>query len=120
MMLMLREQKGYIKSVDIAKGLGVTKPSVSYAVKRLKENGYIIMNEDSSIELTASGLKIAEEMYERHNALTALLMEIGVSEETACEDACNIEHDISKESFDAIIKYAKKNLSLKHQHHIKI
>ena len=104
MMLMLQKSKGYIRSVDIASGLGVTKPSVSYAVKRLRENGYIDMKEDGAIELTDEGLKIAEAMYTRHSILTAHLMSLGIPEETACEDACQIEHVLSDESFEAIKK----------------
>ena len=102
---MLRKTKGYVRSVDIADGLGVTKPSVSYAVKRLRENGYINMDDDGFITLNESGLKIAEEIYNRHQVLTALLMDIGVDEEIACQDACEIEHVISQTSFDAIRKY---------------
>ena len=105
-MLMLREQHGYIRSVDIAAMLAVTKPSVSYATKRLRENGYLLMDADGLITLTDKGLEIAERMYERHKLLTQLLVELGVSPETAREDACKIEHDLSVESFDAIREHA--------------
>jgi len=105
MMLMLRNKKGYVRSVDIAEGLGVTKPSVSYAVKRLRENGYISMDDDGFITLNEPGQKIAEEIYDRHQTLTALLIDLGVEEETACDDACEIEHVISPETFAAIKKY---------------
>ena len=105
MMLMLRNKKGYVRSVDIADALGVTKPSVSYAVKRLRENGYISMNEDGFILLNESGLEIAQRIYERHQTLTALLMSLGVDEQTACDDACEVEHCISQTTFDAIKKY---------------
>lgn len=101
-MLMLKKSKGIIRSVDIAEQLGVTKPSVSYATKRLRENGYIAMDKDGLITLTPSGLEIAENMYGRHQLLTEFLISIGVSEETAREDACKIEHDISDETFKAI------------------
>ena len=103
-MLMLREEHGYIRSVDIAAHLGVTKPSVSYATKRLRENGYITMNPDGLITLTDKGMAIAASMYERHKLLTQLLINLGVSPETAREDACKIEHDLSEETFDAIRK----------------
>ena len=107
MMLMLQNSKGYIRSVDIASGLGVTKPSVSYAVKRLRENGYIEMTDGGMITLTDEGRAIAEQMYERHTILTTHLMSLGIDEETACEDACQIEHVISDESFEAIKKSVK-------------
>ena len=107
-MLMLREQRGYIRSIDVAEKLGVTKPSVSYATKRLRENGYISMDSSGLITLEEKGLEIAERIYERHKLLTKLLMHLGVSAETAREDACKIEHDLSIETFDAIRKCADK------------
>ena len=106
-MLMLREEHGYIRSVDIAAHLGVTKPSVSYATKRLRENGYITMDKDGLISLTESGLEIAERIYERHKVLSQLLISLGVSPETAREDACKIEHDLSVETFNVIRERAK-------------
>ena len=90
--------------IDIAAELGVTKPSVSYATKRLRENGYIIMDQDGLISLTDSGYEIARHMYDRHRMLTAFLVSLGVPEEIAREDACKMEHDISEESFTAICK----------------
>ena len=108
-MLMMRERHGYIRSVDIAAELGVTKPSVSYAVKRLREAGYITMAEDGHITLNPSGQEIAERIYERHKVLTKLLVDLGVDEETAREDACKIEHDLSVETFDAIKKHMKEH-----------
>lgn len=107
-MLMMQEKHGYIRSIDIAEHLGVTKPSVSYATKRLRENGYITMDGDSYITLTASGLEIAGRMYERHKLLTEVLLRLGLDEETAREDACKIEHDISEKTFDAICRHAKQ------------
>lgn len=104
-MLMLREEHGYIRSIDIARKLGVTKPSVSYAVKRLKENGYIEMEHNGPITLTASGLKIAENIYNRHKALIEFLKKLGVSEEQSEEDACKIEHVISPETYEAICRF---------------
>ncbi len=100
--LRLRESKGYVRSVDIALLLGVTKPSVSFAMKKLRENGYILMGEDSLITLTETGENIALKVYDRHKTIMSFLMSIGVSEETAREDACKIEHDISQESFEAL------------------
>ena len=100
--LMLLEQKGHARSTDIAIGLNVTKPSVSVAMKKLRENGYILMSSDSLISLTDKGYAIARKIYDRHQALTKYLMQIGVPAETAREDACKIEHDLSEESFAAI------------------
>ncbi|MER2151671.1 MAG: metal-dependent transcriptional regulator [Candidatus Limivicinus sp.] len=107
-MLMLKEERGYIRSVDVAEKLGVTKPSVSYVTKRLRENGYITTDPAGMIVLLEPGLEIAERMYERHKLLTELLVGLGVSPETAREDACKIEHDLSVESFDAIRRHAQK------------
>lgn len=107
-MLMMSEQRGYIRSVDIADHLGVTKPSVSYATKRLRENGYITMDKDGLITLTASGMQIAERIYTRHKLLVELLMGIGVDEQTAREDACRIEHDVSEKTFDALRAHLKE------------
>ncbi len=106
-MLMLKEEHGYIRSVDVAEKMGVTKPSVSYATKRLRENGYIALDQAGMIVLLEPGLKIAERMYERHKLLTELLTGLGVNPETAREDACKIEHDLSEETFAAIRRHAK-------------
>ena len=108
MILMLQEEKGFARSVDIAASLGVTKPSVSFAMKKLRENGYITMGEDNYISLTEKGRAIALRVYERHKALTALLMGLGVSAETAREDACKIEHDISEETFEALLRFRQQ------------
>ena len=101
-MLILKEDHGYIRSVDIAEHLGVTKPSVSYATKNLRENGYITMASDGLITLTDKGMAIAEKIYERHVVLTKMLTGIGVSQKTASQDACRMEHDISDETFRCI------------------
>lgn len=105
-MLMMRERHGYIRSIDIAAELNVTKPSVSYATKRLRENGYITMDRDGLITLTDKGLAIAERIYNRHKTLTYFLIRLGVDEQTAREDACKIEHDLSEASFEAICRHA--------------
>jgi Mn-dependent DtxR family transcriptional regulator len=110
--LMIKEKQGYTRSVDISLELGVTKPSVSYATKRLRENGYITINDDGHIELTESGYEIADRMYVRHKTLTAFLTKIGVREEQAAEDACKIEHDLSAETFDAICKFVGEELGI--------
>lgn len=107
MILMLREKKGYARSIDIADGLGVTKPSVSYAVKRLRENGYIGVDQDGMITLTAAGQEIADRMYRRHRLLSHFLIALGVDETVAREDACKLEHDLSDESFAAICRHVE-------------
>lgn len=108
-MLMLKEERGYIRSIDVAEKLGVTKPSVSYATKRLREGGYIAFDEAGMIVLLEPGMKIAERIYERHKLLTELLIGLGVSPETAREDACKVEHDISVETFEAIRRHAEEH-----------
>ena len=105
-MLMMQERHGDVRSIDVAAELGVTKPSVSYAVKRLRENGYITMDKGSRITLTDKGMEIAQRIYERHKLLTRFLTHLGVSEATARADACKIEHDLSDESFAAIKRHA--------------
>ena len=104
-MLMLQEERGYIRSIDVADHMGVTKPSVSYAVKRLRENGYITMDPEGPLHLTETGLAIAKRIFERHELLIRVLTALGVSPETARADACKIEHDLSDETFDAIRKH---------------
>lgn len=107
--LMIKEKKGYVRSIDVANQLGVSKPSVSYATKRLRENGYISFNEDGMISLTSSGMEIANKIYTRHKVLTQIFTSLGVDEEIAAEDACKIEHDLSPQTFDALMEYAKKS-----------
>ena len=106
-MLMMKEQHGYIRSIDVADHLGVTKPSVTYATKRLRENGYITMDKDGLITLTEQGMSIASSMLDRHQTLTRFLMALGVDRETAEADACKMEHDISQTSFEAICRHAR-------------
>ena len=105
-MLMMKEQRGYIRSIDIANELNVTKPSVSYATKRLRESGYITMDKEGLITLTESGMAIAASMLDRHKTLTRFLIHLGVDPETAEADACKIEHDISQKTFEAICRHA--------------
>ncbi len=102
MILMLSEQKGEVRSIDIATGLGVSKPSVSVAMKHLRENGYIMMDQNNLITLSESGMAIARKIYNRHKTITRFLMQLGVDEATAKEDACKIEHDLSPATFEAI------------------
>ena len=105
-MLRCKEERGYIRSIDVAEMVGVTKASVSYCTKRLRENGYITMDKDGLITLTQSGMEIAQKVYQRHKLLAGFLIKLGVSEEVAREDACKLEHDISDESFSAICRHA--------------
>ena len=109
-MLMMQQEHGYIRSIDVAEHLGVTKPSVSYATKRLRENGYIEMDKDGLITLTDSGMEIAAKMLQRHHTLTNFLVELGVDPVTAEEDACKMEHDISDQTFRAICDLARHHL----------
>ena len=90
------------RSIDVCEYMGVSKPSVSRAIGLLKNGGYVTVDGDGHLSLTDIGLEIAEKIYERHNILTAMLIRLGVSEETAAADACKIEHVISDESFEAI------------------
>ena len=99
---MLGQKKPHVRSIDIANELDFSKPSVSVAMKNLRENGFIKMDENGFITLTDEGMKIAEMMYERHTTLSQWLMYLGVDEKTAVEDACRIEHVVSEESFQAI------------------
>lgn len=100
--LMLYKSTGQVRSIDIANEMNFTKPSVSIAMKNLREKGYITMADNGYITLTESGKKRAENVLERHTILADLLISIGVNEETAREDACKVEHDLSEESFEAI------------------
>lgn len=101
-MLILKEKNGYIRSVDISELLGVTKPSVSNAMKRLREEGYIEMNRSGFITVTDKGMEIAGKIYTRHKKLTSLFISLGVDPDIAEEDACKVEHDISDQTFDAL------------------
>lgn len=100
--LVIQNRKGQVRSIDIANELNFSKPSISNAMKQFRENGYINVDENGYITLTKDGHEIAEHVYERHLILTRFLMQLGVDEQTAKEDACRIEHVISKESFDKI------------------
>lgn len=105
---MLSQKSGSVRSIDIANELGFSKPSVSVAMKNLRENGFIDVMGDGSIILLAPGKEIAERLYSRHMILTEALISLGVSRETASEDACKIEHILSEESFNSIKKHLDK------------
>ena len=104
----LAQKGGNVRSIDISEYMGYSKPSVSRAVSLLKNGGYITMDKDNYIHLTETGLEIAQKIYERHTVLSEMLMRIGVSEQTAAEDACRIEHDLSDESFEAIKTHVER------------
>lgn len=103
--LMLGEKLPVVRSVDIATELNFKKSSISVAMKNLREDGYITVTEQGYIYLTDKGREIAETIYERHKLLSSWLISLGVDAKTATEDACRIEHDISKESFEAIKRH---------------
>ena len=109
--LMLQKSRGQVRSIDIANEMNFTKPSVSVAMKNLREKGYITMDSTGYITLTEVGRQRAEDVLERHTLLADLLMRIGVSKETALADACKVEHDLSEESFEAI-KQALQSLKI--------
>ena len=109
-MLKLQEEHGYIRSIDLAEDLGVTKPSVSYAVKRLRENGYITMDEEKYLHLTNKGMEIASRVYTKHKRLSDIFIALGVDPDVARRDAHRIEHDLSEETFDAICRYTNLHL----------
>ena len=104
--LMLQEQKGSVRSIDIAVAMGFSKPSVSVAMKNLRENGYISMDADGFIKLEAPGMEIAQRIYDRK--LTAFFVALGVDPETASKDACKVEHDLSEETYSKMIAFAEK------------
>ena len=103
----LQKQRGLVRSVDISEHMGYSKPSVSRAVGLLKSGGYIQVDKDGSITLTETGKTTAQKIYERHTVLSSMLIALGVSEKTALEDACRLEHAISDESFEAIKRHIK-------------
>lgn len=109
--LMLRLKNGTVRSIDIVREMDYSKPSVSVAMKRLRENGYIEMDADGFITLLPPGEEIATRIYARHQLLTAFLLQLGVSPENAAADACKIEHDISEESYEKIKAVTLRNQS---------
>ena len=106
----LEKKTGKVRSIDISEHMGYSKPSVSRAVGLLKKDAYITVDKDGYISLTETGRRVAEKIYERHTVLSQMLMRLGVSEKTAMEDACRLEHAISDESFDAIKKHIEADL----------
>lgn len=107
--LVLKERRGMVRSIDIVNELGYSKPSVSIAMKKLRENGYISMDADGSITLNESGLSIASRVYGRHKTITKLFTLLGVSPAAAAEDACKVEHDLSEETFGQIRRFVEQS-----------
>ena len=103
--LILSKQKTQVRSIDVANELGYSKPSVSVAMKNLRQKNYVLVSEEGYLSLTEAGLKLATTVYERHSVISNWLISLGVAREVAVEDACRMEHDISEESFAAIKKY---------------
>ena len=106
--LIIGKEKGQVRSVDVAHRLQVTKPTVSITMKQFRENGYVETDEKGILTLTDKGREIAERIYERHVVLTELLLSLGVDEETAREDACRMEHDISEITFTRIKEHMRR------------
>ena len=103
----LSKSQNHVRSVDVSEHMGYSKPSVSRAMGILKASGYITVDADGFITLTASGKQVAETIFERHTVIANVLIRLGVTPEVAAEDACRIEHDISDESFQALKRYVE-------------
>ena len=106
--LILQEQCGSVRSIDIVNKLGYSKPSVSIAMKKLRESVYISMAADGTITLNDSGMEIASRIYGRHKTITRLFQHLGVSPEQAAIDACKVEHDLSQETFERICAFVEQ------------
>ena len=104
----LSQRKGFVRSIDVGEEMGYSKPSVSRAMSILRNNGYVIMDDNGYLHLTESGMEVATKIYDRHNTLSAFLTSIGVEETTAADDACRIEHVISDDTMAAIKAYMAK------------
>lgn len=107
--LMLKTKQGHVRSIDVANHLGFSKPSVSVAMRSFREEGYITVDEDGGLSLTEKGMAVAEKVYERHQIIAKALMALGVDEDTAYQDSCKIEHDISEDTFEKIKSHLKKH-----------
>lgn len=106
--LVLSKNQPQVRSIDVVNELGFSKPSVSVAMKNLRQQEYITVDENGHIKLTLTGKKLAESVYERHTLITAFLIKIGVNADTAAEDACRVEHVLSQETFTALKKYLQE------------
>ena len=106
--LILQKRRGQVRSIDIVNELGYSKPSISIAMKKLRESGHVSMAEDGTLTLTESGMAIASNVYQRHTAIAQLFRILGVSEEVAAEDACKMEHSLSDETYRCILAFVEK------------
>ena len=106
--LILKNRLGQVRPIDIVREMNFSKPSISIAMKRLRENGYIEMDAEGYITLLPPWLEIAQNIYARHRLLTEFLIQLGVSPETAAVDACKIEHDISQETYQKILEESRR------------
>ena len=106
---MINSKKGYARSIDVANELGYSKPSVSVAMKKFREDGYITIDSEGKITLTEKGEAVAKRVYERHQVIAKALIAIGVDEEIAYEDSCKIEHDISDQTFIKLKEFLENN-----------
>lgn len=111
--LILEQKRGYVRSSDVAEQINVTKPSVTNATRLLREGGFLTMDEEKLIHLTELGREVAESIYERHCILTEGLIYLGVDPETAEQDACRIEHDLSRQSFEKLKEYWERFVKVK-------
>ncbi|MEE0409480.1 MAG: metal-dependent transcriptional regulator [Clostridia bacterium] len=107
--LLLSQKNKSVRSIDIANEMNFTKASISVAMKKLREDGFITVDNDGAICLTSKGKSIAEKVYDRHQTIAGILIALGVKEETAYEDSCKIEHILSQESFEKIRTYFEKH-----------
>lgn len=105
--LMLQERQGSVRSVDVAGELEFSKASVSVAMKKLRENGYVVVDKNGFLSLTPAGEKIATHIYDRHKTLTDFFIRLGVDPDTAARDACKVEHDLSEETFEKLLAHVR-------------
>lgn len=105
--LILSKEKQGVRAIDVGEYMGFSKPSVSRAMGILRNGGFVETDRNGFLRLTEAGLAVAGRTYERHQVLTELFIKLGVSEKTAAEDACKIEHDISEETFEALKKHMR-------------
>ena len=108
--LILKQRQGSVRSIDVVNEKGYSKPSVSVAMKKLRQSGHITVDGDGCISLTESGAQVADRVYRRHRLLTRFFVTLGVDEATAAADACKIEHDLSEETFNRILEHARRHL----------
>lgn len=108
--LVLKKRLGMVRSIDIVNELHYKKPSVSIAMKKLRESGYILTDAEGHITLTEKGQEVAEQVYERHQVLTSMLVSLGVDPETASDDACKIEHHLSQQTFECLKAHFQKHI----------